>query len=242
MRNSAHDSDVSRMYRRGPSTAPDFVDCWPDGVGWMPHPNEGGQRVSHAVRTNGKVWLIDPLNAPGVHERIAELGTVAGVLVCSSWHLRDSEEFAKKYGVPLHVPAGLPRVERLVSMSPDRVCGSIAEGRIQILYRQLVPGMGEGFLYFPHERTLYVPETLGTTPIHTVPGEPIGVHPFLRLIPPRQLLQLEPNQIRCGHGAGIETDATMALHDAIRHGRQRLPEVIIHSFPKAIRGMIAALR
>ena len=54
------------MYDREDSNGYRVVDEWADGVGWQAHPEEGGLRTSHAIHTAEGVWLLDPLDAPGV--------------------------------------------------------------------------------------------------------------------------------------------------------------------------------
>ena len=59
------------------------------------------------------------------------------------------------------------------------------------------------------------------------PGEAIGVHPLLRLTPPRRLRGVAPEHIVCGHGDGVHTDAAAALADALRTSRRRLPLALL---------------
>lgn len=62
------------------------------------YPDEPGQRVSHAPLAEDRVWLFDPLNAPGSGERIADLGAVAG-LVRWSYSCRRSESLFSRRNV-----------------------------------------------------------------------------------------------------------------------------------------------
>jgi hypothetical protein len=52
-------------------------------------------------------------------------------------------------------------------------------------------------------------------------GEPVGVHPLLRLTPPRALARYEPEHVLVGHGEGVHEDATAAVRDAIAQSRRR---------------------
>ena len=69
--------------------------------------------------------------------------------------------------------------------------------------------------------------------IKTVPhyfalgGEQLGAHPLLRLKPPEQLGQLDPEHVLCGHGAGVHERAAEALRDALANSRRRLPRLAI---------------
>jgi hypothetical protein len=79
----------------------------------------------------------------------------------------------------------------------------------------------------PERRVLVVGDALGTVGYFTAPGEAIGVHPFLRLHPPRDLGELEPEHILCGHGAGVHGPAAAAaLREALVTSRRRLPRAL----------------
>jgi hypothetical protein len=54
--------------------------------------------------------------------------------------------------------------------------------------------------------------------------ERLGVHPLLRLRPPRkQLGRLEPAAILCGHGEGVFDNAAALLREALSTSRRRIP-------------------
>jgi len=74
------------MYERGATDGAQVAAEWADGVSWIAHPDETSQRASHALRTGAGVWLLDPLDAPGVDALIASLGEVAGVAALSAYH------------------------------------------------------------------------------------------------------------------------------------------------------------
>ena len=79
----------------------------------------------------------------------------------------------------------------------------------------------------PERRVLVVADALGTVGYFTAPGEAIGVHPLLRLRPPRDLGELEPEHILCGHGAGVHGPAAaVALREALATSRRRLPRAL----------------
>ena len=61
------------------------------------------ERCSHALRAEGRVWIVDPVDAPGVEERIRGLGEPAGVIQLLDRHRRDSAALAARLDVPIHV-------------------------------------------------------------------------------------------------------------------------------------------
>ena len=79
----------------------------PLGVTWVV--DDPLLRASHALVHDGRVWLVDPVDAPEAIERAAALGEPAGVLQLFVAHPRDGAAIAKRLGVPFHVlPDVLP--------------------------------------------------------------------------------------------------------------------------------------
>jgi glyoxylase-like metal-dependent hydrolase (beta-lactamase superfamily II) len=205
------------------AAAPLIHGAFDGGFGWIPFPEELMQRSSTAFAAGGRVWLIDPLRAPGLESRLAALGQVAGVVVTFAGHDRDAAWFATLYGVPVYLPRHLPplrfdaRVERVAARVPDSPL-------------QLVPCSGHGLLgwfrdtavWWPERRALAIGDTLGTGPYFLLPGERLAVHPVRRLQPPTELLTLVPERIYGGHGPSVSADAPAALTEAVRTSRSRL--------------------
>jgi len=73
-----------------------------------------------------------------------------------------------------------------------------------------------------------VPESVGTAPYFRAGSERIGIHPMMRLTPPRRLASYEPVHLLTGHGTGIHgPDAAAALSDALDGSRRRIPEALL---------------
>jgi hypothetical protein len=182
-----------------------FVDELDGAFGWIA--DERLRRASHALAVDGRIWLIDPLDASGVEERIRDLGEPAGVIQLLDRHDRDSAELASRLGVPLHVvPRSLP--EAPFSFLP------VSSWRF---WREVA-------LWWPERRILVCADALGTIPYFRAGAEPIGVHPFLRPFPPRALRGLAPLHVLVGHGRGRHGEGAAAeVDDAIAHARRRIP-------------------
>jgi hypothetical protein len=58
----------------------------------------------------------------------------------------------------------------------------------------------------------------------------VGIHPFLRLMPPRRLGRLEPLHLLVGHGEGVHEDAAGELHRTLARSRRGL-------FPALLNGI-----
>jgi glyoxylase-like metal-dependent hydrolase (beta-lactamase superfamily II) len=96
------------------------------------------------------------------------------------------------------------------------------------------PGWKEIALWWPERQVLVCGDALGTQSYFRTEEERLGVHPLLRLIPPRRLARLAPQHVLVGHGEGVHEDATAALREALTTSRRRLPA--------ALEGAIRAIR
>ncbi len=151
------------------------------------------QRCSHALVADGDVWLVDPVDADGVEERVRAVGTPVGVIQLLDRHNRDCAALATRLGVPHHVVPRKP-------LGPFEFV-PIREWR---RWREVA-------LWWPAERVLVCADALGTIGYFRLARGRVGLHPLLRLRPPKGLQALDPRVILCGHGAGVLTDAAAEL-------------------------------
>ncbi|MFB6156155.1 MAG: hypothetical protein ABEJ22_09685 [Haloferacaceae archaeon] len=237
------------IYERSASSGVEVVDRWADGVGWMAHPDEDAQRVSHAVRGDDGVWVFDPLDGPGVRDHVDELGTVAGVAVLSSHHSRDAEVFAERYGVPVHLPTWMDGVAETVDAPVERYgapvggWGEVGDSGIAVRTVDPTTAWKEAIAYRESTGTLRVPDMLSTVPETTLANERLGCYLFHRLAPPRAAFDdVDPERILLGHGEGIFDDAGAALQSALASARRNLPRALVSQAPAQIRGIVGALR
>ena len=189
-----------------------FSDEFEHGFAWHPE-GEKLQRTSHALRVGRGVWLTDVVDGPGLDERIRALGEPAGVVQLIDRHERDNAAAAHRLGVSLHVT---PFTK--VPGAPFVVLPVVRRG----FWREIA-------LWFPEERILVCGDALGSLGYFRAKGEPFGVHPMLRLFPPRRALGgVEPEHILFGHGGGIHgPEATPALREALATARRRLPRALL---------------
>ena len=78
-------------------------------------------------------------------------------------------------------------------------------------------------LWWPERRILVCADALGTIPFFRAGDEPVGVHPFLRLKPPRALVGLGVEHLLVGHGEGIHGEPASARRGGAANGRRRIP-------------------
>ena len=197
---------------------PRWLDEQEWGFGWVSPERARLRLTSHALLTDGGVWLIDPASGDGVDDRIRALGQPAGVIQLLDRHERDCAGIARRLGVPHHVvPSG--------EIGPFEA--------IPVVNRSY---WRESARWWPERRVLACADALGTIPHYfALGGERLGVHPLLRLTPPRQLGRLEPEHVLCGHGAGVHDHAAEALREALAHARRRLPRLLIEAPAAALR-------
>ena len=187
------------------------------GFGWIASEPALLERASHALRADGRVWLVDPVDGEGVEERVRALGEPAAVIQLVDRHGRDCAPLAARLGVPhqrLSV-AGVP------------------DAPFEVRPVLNMPGWREAALWWPAESVLVCTEALGTASYFRAPDEPLAVHPFLRPYQPRALRDLArgltPGHVLVGHGEGLHGDgAEAALRDAVRGARRNAPRWLRH--------------
>jgi hypothetical protein len=186
------------------------------GLTWVE--NSGLHRTAHALRSDGGVWLIDPFEDDVALSVAAELGRPAAVIQLLDRHNRDCGPIAQRLEVPLRrVPADLHD-------SPFTVVPVVSR-----------PWWREVALWWEQERTLVVAEAVGTVPAFAL-GRRAGLHPMLRLMPPRSALtRHQPDRLLVGHGPGLESGAASAIQDALSGARSDIPQLLL-KLPSLIRG------
>ena len=196
-----------------------FIDEFEHGFGWAP---EGDKlaRTSHAVLAGEGVWLTDVLDGAGLDERIAALGPPVAVIQLLDRHARDNAAVAKRLGVPLH-ETPMNDVE-----GAPFVVLPIVKRRF---WREIA-------LWFAEERILVCADALGSLGYFRAGDEPFGLHPFLRLFPPKKLETLEPEHVLFGHGRAFHgPEAPDALRGALTKPRRRLPQALFNGLREARR-------
>jgi hypothetical protein len=184
-------------------------DEYPFGFSWVI--DETMRRTSHALMEDGRVWLVDPVDAPEAIARAEQLGEIGGVIQLLDRHNRDAAELAERYGVPhLNVP--------------DAVPGSALEA-IPVLR---LPRWRETALWWPEHKALVVAEAVGTAPFFRGGKDrTVGMHMLLRPLPPKRLRGYQPEHLLVGHGKGVHgAAAAPGLEEAHRNARRDLPKVL----------------
>lgn len=218
-------------------TTLDVVDRWEGGISWtLAAEADGMHRTSHALETASGIWLIDPVDAPGLDDELAALGGVAGVTVLLDRHERDAAAIAERHDVPVSLPETLQTVADDIDAETElysRVLPNSEFRTITVVDNRL---WREVALHDPNHGTLVVPEAVGTVDMFTTDDERLGVHPGLRLLPPRTALgNLSPDRILVGHGPGVFDDAANALRVALARSRRSAPKYYAGLLLSAIR-------
>jgi hypothetical protein len=186
------------------------------GITWVEP--RGMARSAHALVSGERVWLIDPFDDQSALRAVESLGRPAGVVQLLDRHSRDCKAIAGRLGVPLL---------RL----PDHG-GDTPFEVVPVLSRR---AWREVALWWAEQRALVVAEAIGTAPGFAL-GRRAGVHPVLRLTPPRsQFSPYRPEMLLVGHGRTLESDAASALDEALAHSRSDIPRLLI-KLPGLMRG------
>lgn len=200
---------------------------WSGGLTWLAQPDEPMQRASHALAAAGQVWVVDPLEAPGIHDELEALGDVAGVVVLLDRHTRDAAAFAERYDVPVSVPAAVAGGIDDLGVPIEPFHGELADTGYGARPVVSLPLWREAALVSDDGKTVVVGDVLGTAAYFRAPGERLAVHPAHRLFPPRrQLGDLDPERLLVGHGAPVLEDAGSAIRDALAGARRRAPRAL----------------
>ena len=146
------------------------------------------------------------------------------MIVLLDRHRRDADAFASRLRVPVHetpfdgIPGAPFEFRRIVRRKPWR----------------------EVALWWPERRVLVAADALGTIGYMRAGREPIGVHPMLRLVPPRGALAgLVPEHVLVGHGDGVHgSEAAAALRGALAGSRRRIPTLALD----AVRSLAGRVR
>jgi hypothetical protein len=188
----------------------------PLGLTWVE--SSGMRRAAHALRADGRLWLIDPFEDDVALSTATELGKPAAVIQLLDRHNRDSNTIAQRLEVPLL------RLPEAVADSPFTVVPVISR-----------PWWRELALWWEAERALIVAEALGTAPLFTL-GRRVGLHPMLRLRPPARALTVHsPERLLVGHGAALESGAAAAIREALDGSLSDVPQ-LLRRLPSLVRG------
>ncbi len=188
----------------------------PLGLTWVE--TSGTRRAAHALRADGRLWLIDPFDDEIALSAATELAQPAGVIQLLDRHNRDCGPIAQRLEVPLlRLPTDL-------GDSPFTVVPVISR-----------PWWHEVALWWEAERALVIAEAVGTAPAFAL-GRQAGLHPLLRLRPPRAALTAHrPERLLVGHGTALESGAAAAIDDALAGALSDIPQLVL-KLPSLVRG------
>jgi len=193
-------------------------------LAWMTHPQEWMQRASLALALEGGgCALIDPVDHPALDAAIAGLGRVHSVVNLVDRHGRACDLVAARHGAARLGP---------IEVAWPGALGADVEGRVVLDAKR----WSESCLWLPDRSLLVCAEALGTAPHYRAGGEPLGVHPLLRLRPPQRVFgDLAPTAIAVGHGPPLLDGAAAALDEALRTARTRLPRAWAGALVQGVR-------
>ena len=205
------------------------IDRFDDGIGWIAHPDETMQRASHALSTPTGLWLVDPVDCPGLDDLLAEYGDVAGVVVLLNRHRRDAATLARRHDTSVWVPAFADTLADEIEAPVERFRRELAN--TGYVARELIDRRfwKEAVLYHEDRELLIVPEALGTASYFRTGDRAVGIHPMLRVWPPRTVGRFRPDRLLVGHGTGVDEDAATHIREALDGARRRIPKLAVET-------------
>lgn len=209
---------------------------WDRGASWIAYPDETMQRASHVLETDAGAIVVDPVDGEDIDDLFAEFGDVAGVVILLDRHKRDCAAVANRHDAPVYVPNGLSGVGSDIDAAAEPIRRQIPGTDYGVHTLTSNPFWKEAALYGETDDSLVVTEALGTASYFRTGDERLGVHPMLRLTPPRKLRRLDPERILVGHGHGVMDDAVTALTEAIRGSRSRTPALYVETLKSLVLG------
>jgi hypothetical protein len=179
---------------------------------WLARPAEPLRRASTALAVEGGWILVDAVDHLGLEEALAGR-PVLGISMLLDRHRRDTEPLSERLGVPVLVPGVLAGQGQALN-HPE------VEERVVLA----APGWNESAFWLPRTRLLVCADALGTVGYFlAAEGDPIGVHPALRLRPPVGALGgLDPAAVAVGHGPPVTSGAAAAVERALATARSQL--------------------
>jgi hypothetical protein len=201
------------------------ISKWDGATSWIAFPDEKMQRASHALVDGDDVWLVDPIDVDGLNDTLADLGTVRGVVILLDRHKRDSAVLARRHEVPVYLPEWMASVRSDINAPVEMIRRGLPDSSYDLHKLVDNPVWTEGFLFDEDSKTLVVAEALGTANFFLAGDERVGVHPGLRLKPPKTLERFAPERVLVGHGPGVFDRAAPALRDALDGSLRRTPRL-----------------
>lgn len=211
------------------------IDRHDAGITWFAYPNEDLHRASHALATAAGVYVVEPVDATGIDEAIADLGEVVGTVVAVDRHKRDAATLANRHDVPVFLPHWMSGVARDIDAPVEQFGSRLPHTGYRVLPVINNPIWTEYALHDLDGGTLLVPETVGSSSFYCARDERLGIHPALRAFPPRdQLGDLTPDRVLVGHGDPVTVDAAGALTHSLRVARRNA----VTAWMGALRAMV----
>lgn len=206
------------------------IERWDHGMTWMAHPEAQMQRASHALVVDDDVWLVDPLDTLDLDDELAELGTVAGVVVLGSEHHRHADRLAARHDVSIHLPEWFEAEAKDFDAPVVPFTDALADTGFTVL--TLKDGFWqEAGLYHPERRTLVVSDTFMTALFAAQEGR-VELFPPARLAPPDEVFDgLDVDRLLVGHGEPVFENAEERIQQALAMDYRSNPVAFLQSTP-----------
>lgn len=204
-------------------------------LSWVAYPNEMMERASVMIDTQAGRYAIDPVDCTGLDSEIDRFGGLDGVAVIMDRHSRNARAIAARHDVPVFVPADAKRISAAIGGPLASLEEALEPSDFEVRWLVFNRFWEEAMLYRPTDGTLVVPETLGTASHFTTGAERIGVHPLMRIRPPRRTFRdLTLTRLFVGHGSPVLEVEDDELAMTLSAARRRLPRAWARGIAAAV--------
>lgn len=216
------------------------IERWDTGLSWMAHPEAQLQRTSHALVVDDDVWLVDPLDGGNLDDELADLGTIAGVVVLGSEHHRHADRLAARHEVAIHLPEWFKAGAKEYDAEVIEFSNELGDTGFEAI--ELKEGFWqEAGLYHPERRTLAVSDTFMTAVFAGKEGR-VELHLLARFDPPYEAFEnLAVDRLLMGHGEPVFEDVEERMERALAMEYRSTPAAVLLGIPilaKVIRSQL----
>ncbi|MGE0683719.1 MAG: MBL fold metallo-hydrolase [Candidatus Binatia bacterium] len=168
---------------------------------------------AHAVVTNGRVVLIDPL--PIDEAALSRLGTIDAICLTAKCHQRSAWRYRKQFGVKVYAPEGVRPMDEAADVFYR--AGDVLPGGLRAIRTPGPEPVHYGFLLAREPGVFFCPDLLmhGKGKLDFVPPE-FHDDPAETRASVQRLLNLSFSILCFNHGAPITHDPHKALRELLK--------------------------
>jgi len=136
---------------------------------------DGGIPDSEPDPDTSELWLVDPIDAAELDDRLGGFPQVAGVVVLSQYHRRHAAALARHFNVSVYLPEAIAGLRREIEAATEVIGHRLLHTELEVISVRSWLGWWEAALYDPISRTFVVAESIVAHAAGTGSGERVAV-------------------------------------------------------------------